>query len=193
MSFQRQGGEILTSVKILPMSKSIAARILLSSFIFLTSCSPSTPPLPTETRSPSATIPPSETALPTETPTAFPTLAPELERPQYVIDLQMNYSSKAAEVNQTITYPNWTGETLTNLVLAVEPNLWSGGFSLRSLAVNQLPITNYVLEPLSQRLEIHLPQPLPPSGTVTITMSYALILPKMQAYSNPNEVRPPKI
>ncbi|HRQ24437.1 MAG TPA: hypothetical protein PLF42_13495, partial [Anaerolineales bacterium] len=175
------------------MSKPVATRILalLSSFLFLVSCSsPTPPPLPTETPSPSATIPPSETALPTETPTAFSTLAPELERPQYVIDLQMNYSSKAAEVNQTITYPNWTGETLTNLVLAVEPNLWSGGFSLRSLAVDQLPITNYVLEPLSQRLEIPLPQPLPPSGTITITMTYALILPQMQAYSNPNEVRP---
>ncbi len=191
MSFQRQGRETCVSVKISSMSKSISVRILLSSFIFLVSCSPSTPlPLPTETQPPSPTIAPSETALPTETPTAFPTLAPELERPQYVIDLQMNYSSKAAEVSQTITYPNWTGETLTNLVLAVEPNLWSGGFSLKSLTVDQLPITNYVLEPLSQRLEIPLSQPLPPSGTITITMSYGLILPKMQAYSNPNEVRP---
>lgn len=125
------------------MFKPIATRILLASFIFLlSSCSPSTPPpLPTETQPPSPTAAPSETALPTETPTAFPTLTHELERPQYVIDLQMNYSAKAAEVNQTITYPNWTGETLTDLVLAVEPNLWSGGFNLRSLAVDQLPIT----------------------------------------------------
>ncbi|MCC6498816.1 MAG: M1 family metallopeptidase [Anaerolineales bacterium] len=175
------------------MSNSIAPRILLSVFCvsLLISCSPSTPPpLPTETQPPSPTAAPSETALPSETPTPFPTLTPELERPQYVIDLQMNYSAKAAEVNQTITYPNWTGETLTSLVLAVEPNLWSGGFDLRSLAVDQLPITNYVLEPQSQRLEIPLPQPLPPSGTITITMSYGLILPQMQAYSNPNEVRP---
>jgi len=179
------------------MSKLIATRILLSSFIlFLVSCSPSTPPpLPTETQPPPATSAPSgsapsETAPSTETPTPFPTLTPELERPQYVIDLQMNYSSKAAVVNQTITYPNWTGETLTSLVLAVEPNLWSGGFNLRSLAVDQLPITNYVLDALSQRLEIPLPQPLPPSGTITVTMSYGLILPQMQAYSNPNEVRP---
>jgi len=176
------------------MSKPIATRILLSTFfiLLLISCSSPTPSSlpPTETQLPSATIPSTETTLPSETPTPFPTLTPELERPQYVIDLQLNYSSKAAVVNQTITYPNWTGETLTSLVLAVEPNLWSGGFSLRSLAVDQLPITNYVLEPQTQRLEIPLPQPLPPSGTITITMSYGLILPQMQAYSNPNEVRP---
>ena len=175
------------------MSKPIATRILLSTFycLLVTSCFPSTPPpLPTETQSPSATIPPSETALPTETPTAFPTLAPELERPRYTIDLRMNYSSKAAEVNQTITYPNWTGETLTNLVLAVEPNLWSGGFTLRSLSADGLAILNYTLEPLNQRLEIVLPQPLPPSGSLTLAMTYSLILPQMQAYSNPNEVRP---
>jgi hypothetical protein len=105
-----------------------------------------------------------------------------------VIDLQFNYSSKAAVVDQTITYPNWTGETLTSLVLAVEPNLWSGGFSLKSLAVDGVPITNHTLD--GQKLEIPLPQPLAPSGTITITLSYGLILPQMQAYSDPNEVRP---
>jgi len=55
-------------------------------------------------------------------------------------------------VNETITYPNWTGETLTNLVLAVEPNLWSGGFSLKSIAIDDQPVTNYTLENMSQRL-----------------------------------------
>jgi len=175
------------------MYQHIASRILLSAFciLLLVSCSPSTPPPAlTETLIPSTTVPPTETALPTETLTPFPTLTPDLERPQYVLDLQLNYSSKAAVVNQTITYPNWTGEMLTNLVLAVEPNLWSGGFSLKSLAVDNQPITNYAIENSNQKLEIPLPQPLPPSGTVIITMSYGLILPQMQAYSNPNEVRP---
>jgi hypothetical protein len=107
-----------------------------------------------------------------------------------MLDLQLDYSTKAATVNETITYPNWTGETLNNLVLAVEPNLWSGGFSLKSLSIDDQTITNYTLENLSQRLEIPLPQPLPPSGTTIITITYGLILPQMQAYSNPNEVRP---
>ena len=68
-------------------------------------------------------------------------------------------------VDEIIIYPNWTGETLTNLVLAVEPNLWSGGFSLKSLAVNDQPVTNYTLETMSQRLEIQLSQPMPPHDT----------------------------
>lgn len=176
------------------MHKTLATLALLSSFLFLfASCSSPAPeaPLPTETPSlPTATTTPTETPLPTEPPTATPFPQPALERPQYSIDLQLNYTTKAATVNQTITYPNWTGETLTELVLAVQPNLWSGGFSLNSLAVDGTPITNYQLPNLNQRLEVPLPQPLQPGGTVVITMTYGLILPQMQAYSNPNEVRP---
>ncbi|HLO32065.1 MAG TPA: M1 family metallopeptidase [Anaerolineales bacterium] len=175
------------------------SRILLSALcvLLLLSCSPQAPsPSPVSTTTPPAsTTEDSATAVPlpvasTETPTAAPTLQPDLARPQYALDLQLNYSSKAAIVNETITYPNWTGETLNNLVLAVEPNLWSGGFNLKSLSIDNQSITNYVLENLSQRLEIPLSQPVQPSQTITITMSYGLILPQMQAYSNPDEVRP---
>lgn len=158
----------------------------------LTACSASVatnpPGLPTGTPLSTETSVPVEILAPTETPSHLPTLTPDFERPQYVIDMQMNYTSKAAVVNQTITYPNWTGETLTNLVLAVEPNLWTGGFNLRSVAVDDQSITTYTLD--GQRLEISLPQPLEPSRTLVLTMSYGLILPQMQAYSNPNEIRP---
>ena len=118
-------------------------------------------------------------------------MPPALGRPQYTLDLQLDYSAKAATVNETILYPNWTGETLTSLLLAVEPNLWNGGFSLKSIAVDNQPITNYTIEPMSQRLEVTLPQPLPPSGTITINLIYGLILPQMQAYQNAsNDIRP---
>jgi len=177
------------------MHKRTAAHILFSAFliIFLASCSATTPEAISSTETPapsSATVLPSETPPPTETSTPFPTPAPALDRPQYVMDVQLNYSTKAALVDQTITYPNWTGETLTELVLAVEPNLWSGGFSLQSIAVDEQPITNYTLENLSQRLEVPMPLPLPAGKTTTIAISYGLILPQMQAYSDPNEVRP---
>jgi hypothetical protein len=180
----------------MPQRPYIAILRITNYFLLLTtllSCSSQAPtsavftatPLP-----PATEIPPTDPTLPTETPTAVPTALPDLERPHYVIDLQLNYSAKAANVNETITYPNWSGETLNSLVLAVEPNLWNGGFSLKSIAVDNQPITNYTLEALSQRLEIQLPQPLQPSQTITITMNYGLILPQMQAYSNPEEVRP---
>ena len=180
------------------MPQRITAHILLSAFcgFLLLSCSPQSPtaavftatPPPAATETQSA---PTDPTAPSITPTAVPTLPPALGRPQYTLDLQLDYTAKAATVDETILYPNWTGETLTNLVLAVEPNLWSGGFSLKSLAVDDQPITSYTLEAMSQRLEIQLPQPLPPGGTITITMTYGLILPAMQAYLNAsNDVRP---
>jgi len=185
------------SVKILSMPQSITARILLSSFLFLLlSCSPQVPTAAVSTATPpvpATEISPTDTSLPvgtTETPTVTPTLPPASERPQYVLDLQLNYTAKAATVNETITYPNGTGETLNSLVLAVEPNLWSGGFSLKSISIDNQPITSYTLENQKQRLEIQLSQPLGPGQTITITMSYGLILPQMQAYSNPDEIRP---
>ncbi|HUE97712.1 MAG TPA: M1 family metallopeptidase [Anaerolineales bacterium] len=180
------------------MPPRITSRILLSAFwiFLLLSCSPQalTPAVFTATPPPPATeVPPTDASfpvVPTDTPTAVPTLPPALDRPQYEIALELNYTAKAATVNQTIIYPNWTGETLTNLVLAVEPNLWSGGFSLKSIAIDGQPVTSYTLENLNQRLEVQLPQPILPSGTITIIMEYGLILPQMQAYSNPEEIRP---
>jgi aminopeptidase N len=146
-----------------------------------------TPP-PPATEAQSA---PTDPAAQSATPTPVSTLPPALGRPQYTLDLQLDYTAKAATVDETILYPNWTGETLTNLVLAVEPNLWSGGFSLKSITVDEQPITNYTLEALNQRLELSLPQPLQPSQTTTITINYGLILPQMQAYLNAsNDVRP---
>jgi aminopeptidase N len=177
------------------MHKPTARRVFLFalSLILLVACSTASPSVslpPATDVLPTATVSPTETPPPTATPTVTPLPQPALQRPQYVIDLQLNYSTKAATVNQTITYPNWSGETLTNLVLAVQPNLWSGGFSLKSLAVDDVPVTDYQLQTLSQRLEIPLPRPLHPGGTVSLTMTYGLILPQMQAYSNPNEIRP---
>ena len=187
---------IFISVKIRSMPPRITVRLLLSAFcIFLIiACSPQVPTAAvfTATPPPPATeIPPTNASLPTETPTAVSTLPPAMGRPQYTLDLQLNYSAKVASVNETIVYPNWTGETLTNLVFAVEPNLWSGGFSLKSLFIDNQPVTNYTLEPFSQRLEVQLPQPVPPSGTITISITYGLILPQMVAYENAsNDIRP---
>jgi len=180
------------------MPSASTTRIFLSSFLFLlllTACtspvatdSPTVPP--TESLLPTETTAPTEAAGPTETPTPFPTLTPDFERPQYEIDLQLSYTTRVAFVDETITYPNWTGETLTNLVMAVQPNLWTDGFLLRSLTINDQPVTNYTIEKLTQRLEIPLPQPLEPSRTIVVKMNYRIVLPKAQVYTDPNEVRP---
>lgn len=144
---------------------------------------------PTETALPTVTISvPTETALPTDIPLSTATLVPVLARPQYAIDLQFNFTTKVATVDQTITYPNWTGETLNEVVLAVEPNLWNDGFAIKSLMVDDQAVTTYILD--GQKLTVPLPKPLTPGGIIKLTMSYELVLPSMPAYGNADDVRP---
>jgi len=186
--------ESLKSSKMLSMYSHTTPRVLIF-FIFiilLTACaSPTLAPVPaTETVPPlTATLAPStETALPTDIPLPTSTPQPALARPQYTIDLQFDFTAQTGTVNQTIQYPNWTGTTLNDIVLAVEPDLWSGGFNLKSLTIDNQPVTNYTVD--GQKLDVQLSQPLMPSGMISITLNYGLVLPRMQAYSNPNEVRP---
>lgn len=177
-----------------PFAFRLTSHFLLLTFL-LSSCSlqaPTPPFLLTATPPPPATeTPPVNESVPSETPTAASTAAPLRERPQYVLNVDMNYAAKSARVHEVITYPNWTGETLNNLVLAVEPNLWSGGFSLSSITADGQAVTNYTIENMNQRLEIQLPQPVPASATLTLELSYSLLLPQMQAYINAsNDIRP---
>ena len=146
---------------------------------------PTQTPLPTETPVPASPSPqPSETSIPTSTPVP----QPPLDRAQYTIDLQFNFTTNIGSVKQTIKYPNWSGETLNNLVLAVEPNLWSGGFKLNSITIDDQPVATYTLD--GQKLDVTLPTPLQVGGLETINLDYEIILPAMPAYSDPNDVRP---
>ena len=177
------------------MASQWKSKVLTAVLFFIlisTACASPTPtPLPTEIVAPVATLPSSTpTPLPTETATTTltPTPQPSLARPQYDLDLRLNFTTKIATVDQTIAYPNGTGETLNNLVFAVEPNLWSGGFKMNLLSIEKQPVINYVLD--GQKLDMSLPWPLPPGEIVTIHLSYELVLPEMLAYSNPEDVRP---
>ncbi|MCQ3939381.1 MAG: hypothetical protein DPW18_20405, partial [Chloroflexi bacterium] len=66
----------------------------------------------------------------------------------------MDYDAHTVTVDETIQYPNLTGNQLNNLVLAVTPNLWDGSFILNSLAVDGEPVSNFSLT--SQRIDIPL-------------------------------------
>ncbi|GAB4419248.1 MAG: M1 family metallopeptidase [Anaerolineales bacterium] len=142
-----------------------------------TSASDGPPPAPTLTADIPA--PPTQTAtlIPVEEPTAESTATslPVPERPAYTINAALDYTAKIVTVEQIILYPNHSGKTLNDLVLAVVPNFWASGFTLHSLTVNQTPISNYSLQ--GQRLEFGLPAPLTPEHTATISMSYTLALP----------------
>jgi hypothetical protein len=185
------------SITMLCMAPPFQHKVFIA-FIFMilmtTSCAAPTaaPAPPTELVAPLPTLSPAtETSFPTQTATeaATPTPPqPSLPRPRYVLDLRLNFTTKVATIDQTITYPNWTGETLTNLVFAVEPNLWSGGFKVNLIAIDDQPVINYILD--GQKLDVSLPQPLSPGGSLKVHLNYGLFMPQMQAYSNPEDVRP---
>jgi hypothetical protein len=134
-------------------------------------------PEPTQTAitiTPPTIAPATETAIiPTDLPTATPIPAPE--RAKYTINATLDYAAKTVSVDQTIVYPNHSGEELSNLVLAVAPNMWPGSFSLTGLSVDSTPISAYNLG--GQQLDFALPAPLTPEMTATVFLQYSLILP----------------
>ena len=72
----------------------------------------------------------------------------------------MDYKAKSVSVDEIILYPNHTGQTLNDLVLAVEPNYWQNCFALQSLAIDDAAIANYTL--VDHKLSFQLPQALAP-------------------------------
>lgn len=146
---------------------------------------PSLTPAPTE-------IPVMVSATPaadgTTTPTALPTdSATASTRPLYAMDASMNYTAKSIDVTQEITYLNQTGEGLSQIVLAVEPNLLENVFNLASVAIDGTKIDTFTLD--GQRLEVTLPAPLAGGATIKLALAYTLTLPIIEQ-GDPNVVRP---
>lgn len=167
------------------MPKTISHLPLFLLLIALAACGKPAP-APAPTASPLSLPSPTETALPpTDIPTATPLPAPE--RARYTLNVALDYAAKSVSVDETILYPNHSGGTLTNLTLAVVPNLWTGGFTLTGLSVNGAPTTTYTLQ--GQRLEIALPAPLAPESVVTLNFQFALALPFAQQ-QDPSLERP---
>lgn len=132
---------------------------------------------------PTASSVPTETASPAPTDTAVPTLTPEpvMERAKYTLNTTVDYDAHSVSVDETILYPNLTGNQLNSLVLAVVPNLWPDSFSLGSISVDGVPLTTYSIE--GQRLDIALSSFTRPGGVLTINIQYTLALP----FAEPND------
>jgi hypothetical protein len=94
------------------------------------------------------------------------------------LEVLLDYNAHRADVNETIVYPNRTGDPLTFIILAVEPNYWSGAFNLSSASVDGVPLTPLLDE---QRMEIQLPQLLAPETAVTLNFQYSLNLPVLRS------------
>jgi hypothetical protein len=98
----------------------------------------------------------------------------------------VDYDTHTVAVTESILYPNHTGETLFDIVLAVAPNLWPGCFTLQSLTVHGQPSTVYDLT--GQQLTVTLDQPLMLEQTITLTIAYTLDLPRV-AWGNDEIIR----
>ena len=136
---------------------------------------PSMTPLPTLTATSAPTLIPTQTA--TTAPTSFPPTSPPnpaSTRPQYTFYALFDYSGHQLAVDETIRYTNQTGVALSDIVLAVEANLFPGSFSLETLFLDGVT-PNYTLD--GHRLTVFLPQSLPPGGALNLSMRYRLAIP----------------
>ncbi len=157
--------------------KTTSSLRLVSLIIFLISAcaSPATIPPPLET--PTETALPTETTpvLPVDTPTPLATPTPAPLRANYILDATINYDAHSVTVDQTIFYPNLSGNQINTLVMAVVPNLWRGSFALDSIAIDGTPTTTYSLD--GQRLDVALSSFLPAGSTLEISLQFTLALP----------------
>lgn len=116
--------------------------------------------------------------IPTHAPLVTPPPVAPSARPFYILYAAIDYDKHHVSVDEAIAYPNQTGVTLNELVLAVEPMLYYNAFFLTSISVNGAPITNYSL--VTHRLTVPLSTPLPPGGQANLVIQYELNLPIKQ-------------
>ncbi len=168
----------LTSGRIAPMRTHQKYYFFLLFILLIPAACTANPPadVPTATAPVFVTLPITETpAGPTETPLPTNTAQPALERAKYTLNTSIDYDLHTASIDQTILYPNLSGNQLNTLVLAVIPNLWDGSFALTSLSIDGEPVTTYSLN--GQRLDISLASFLPANGMTEIKLQYTLTLP----------------
>jgi hypothetical protein len=167
------------------MPPKVSKLVYAGTLLFLIACSPAFTSTPSESPVSPSTLPPT-VAVPTpfseatqiEPPAPTKTTVPVPEIPQMTLDVLLDYSAHRADVKETIVYPNRTGDPLTQLVLAVEPNYWSGAFDLASASVDGNPVTPILND---QRMEIQLPQVLAPETATTLDFQYTLNLPVLRS------------
>jgi hypothetical protein len=98
-----------------------------------------------------------------------------------------DFDAHTVLVDQTLLYPNHTGQPLNALVLAVIPNAWPDGFLLESFTLNDKVGANYTLE--GRRMTLALPRELPPGQALKLSLRYQLSLPAIE-YVDPTIAGP---
>lgn len=128
---------------------------------------------PTVTLTPLPSSPTADTSAPTSSP---PTNS---SRPNYILHVTLDFANKTLSADQTIRYYNQTGSTLADLVLSVQPNLYTNAFTLNSISQDGAALTSYSLS--GQRLAVTLNQSLAPGAATTISLNFNLKIPAKSA------------
>ena len=87
----------------------------------------------------------------------------------------LDFNARTLAVEETIRYYNMTGQALTDIVLSIQPNLWSNTFFLNAVTQDGLALTNYSIN--GQRLTLNLPQSLQSGAATTFVVNYSLTVP----------------
>ncbi|MCU0488143.1 MAG: M1 family metallopeptidase [Anaerolineales bacterium] len=146
----------------------------------LAGCSGASQPPSAVTPSPSL----ASASLATETPQAATsqptaTTSPTAEAPRrskYTLDATLDYARHHLAVDERIAYINSSSETLTELVLMVEPLYYPGTFQLDRLEWGEGEQVEGVITETGW-LRFGLKQPLAPGEKVNLSLSYQLNLP----------------
>jgi hypothetical protein len=133
---------------------------------------PSSTSTPTQTATQTAPLPTVTTASPSQSPPAPATPS----RTNYILYATLDFENRKITVDQTMRYYNGTGESLSELVLSVQPNLYTNTFVLNSVSQDGTPITAYNLS--GQLLRLSLPQTLSAGSATTITLNFKLNIPQ---------------
>jgi hypothetical protein len=143
------------------------------------------PDQPIETPTPqiSLTVTPSESELSseqqivnTEDPQVKSTLPQQDQTTQYTLTAVLEYWNHYLSVEEQITYTNRTSDTLTDLLLLVEPTRYPNVFRLTGLSWEDgSTVQDYAFD-LGQ-LRITLKEPLQPGERLNLSLSYELQLP----------------
>jgi hypothetical protein len=145
----------------------------------------------TNTPIPTFTVSPTITSTPTVTLTSAPSTATSANAPStslpstnssrtnYILYATLNFATKSIAVDQTIRYYNNTGVNLSELVLAIPPNLYNNVFSLNAITQDNITISSYNLS--GQNLTLNLPQALPAGSATTLVMNFSLNIPQKKS------------
>jgi hypothetical protein len=149
--------------------KLVAAILSLEIILFVTACNF---PMPVPVAVVPSVVP--SAVFSTPTPAAIPA---DPDRTKYILDTIIDYERHFITVDETIIYPNDSGQSLDLLTFAIAANLWPKCFSLSGISVDGVEITEYGL--IAHRLDIPLQTPLAPGSVSTIKLRYTLSLPYM--------------